>query len=69
MESLTDERPHIVIEFKQGDELDALKADALEQIINQKYYAGLKGEILCVGIAHNNKKCAIAHKTVKALPK
>ena len=66
MESLSAERPHIVIEFKQGGDIDALKEEALQQILDNEYHAGLKGEVLCVGVAHDKKRCAVAHKTVIA---
>jgi hypothetical protein len=64
MESFSDERPNVVIEFKQGSDLAVLKEDALRQIIKKRYYDGLKGEILCVGIAHDKKMCDIAYKTL-----
>jgi hypothetical protein len=63
MESLSAGHPHIVIEFKQGEDIEALKEDALKQIFENVYYAGLEGEVLCVGIAHDKKRCAIAHRT------
>lgn len=54
---------HIIIEFKQGKDIDNLKNVALQQILDEKYYAGLSGEVLCLGIAHDIKRCAIAcHK-------
>lgn len=62
MESLSKERPHIIIEFKQGEDIDTLKDEALEQILENKYYSGLNGDILCLGIAHSKKNCSIAHK-------
>jgi hypothetical protein len=65
MESLSEERPHIIIEFKQGEALDALKDDALNQILEKQYYEGLKGDALCIGIAHNSKQCAMAHKIIR----
>ena len=65
MESLSVmNRPHIVIEFKQGEAIDELKEEALRQIIDNQYYSSLHGDILCIGIAHNKKKCAMAHKTI-----
>ena len=64
MESLSAGRPHIVIEFKQGEAVDALKEEALRQILDNQYYSSLHGEILCIGIAHDKKKCSIAHKTL-----
>ena len=65
MESLSSERPHIVIEFKQGEALDELKEKALQQIIDNQYYGGLRGDILCIGIAHDKKRCAYAHTYIK----
>jgi hypothetical protein len=64
MESLSAERPHIVIEFKQGKDIETLKEAALRQILDNRYYDGLSGECLCIGIAHNKKKCAIAFETI-----
>ena len=64
MESLYSDRPHIVIEFKQGEEINELKETALRQILDNRYYGSLRGEILCIGIAHNKKKCLMAHKTI-----
>jgi hypothetical protein len=69
MESLSAERPHILIEFKQGEDIEALKEDALNQIFDNEYYAGLEGEVLCVGIAHDKKRCAIAHRIRSAAAK
>jgi len=60
MESLFPERPHIVIEFKQGEDVNTLKEEALAQILDKKYHQGLDGDCLCIGIAHNIKECAIA---------
>jgi hypothetical protein len=65
MESLfPSERPHIVIEFKQGEDIEKLKQDALIQITDKKYYTGLKGEVLCIGMAHNIKECDYAYKSI-----
>jgi hypothetical protein len=58
------ERPHIVIEFKQGEDIEKLKQDALMQITDKKYYTGLKGEVLCIGMAHNIKECDYAYKSI-----
>ena len=66
MESKSKGRPHIVIEFKQGEAVESLKEEALQQIVDNQYYAGLEGEVLCVGIAHDKKKCDLAYKTVNA---
>ena len=51
--------------LKQGDNLDKLKQEALQQILDKKYYAKLKGKVLCVGIAHDKKKCELSHKEIE----
>lgn len=56
--------PHIVIEFKQGENLETLANQALEQILDRQYYYGLKGKVLCIGLAHNKKQCSIVHKMI-----
>jgi hypothetical protein len=60
------ERPHIIIEFKQGENIDELKNEALEQILENEYHADLEGEILCLGIAHDKKKCELVSSLVIA---
>ncbi len=62
MESLAKERFHVIVEFKQGENINALKKQALEQIIDKQYYAGLSGKVLCVGIAHDGKRCDIEYE-------
>jgi len=64
MESKDVKRPHIVIEFKQGEDLEKLKYAALAQIKEQEYYAGLNGDVLCVGIAHHKKRCQLVHEQI-----
>ena len=64
MESLSVDRLHIIIEFKQGEDIEGLKDEALRQILDNRYYSGLSGEVLCIGLAHDKKRCAIAHETV-----
>lgn len=56
----------VIIEFKQGKNTELLKEEALQQILQQKYYAGLSGEVLCVGVAHDKKRCGIAYKVIDA---
>ena len=63
--SLSEGRPHVVIEFKQGEEIDELKETALKQILENRYYDNLRGAVLCIGIAHDKKRCAMAYRTVK----
>jgi hypothetical protein len=64
MESRSSDRPHIIIEFKQGEDIERLGQEALDQIISREYYAGLSGQVLCMGIAHDVKRCEIVHRLV-----
>ena len=66
LESLSESRPHIILEFKQGEDIDRLKESALRQILDNQYYSGLHGEVLCLGIAHDKKLCGMAYKTLIA---
>lgn len=58
--------PHIIIEFKQGDHIETLSRNALAQILDNRYYTGLKGEVICIGIAHNKKKCSMISETIQS---
>lgn len=55
-------RPHIIMEFKQGENLEQLSEEALRQIEERQYFAGLSGEVLLMGIAHDKKRCEIRSK-------
>ena len=55
---------HVVIELKQGEDMEGLAKRALEQILEQQYYHALKGNVLCVGLAHNKKQCSLVHKII-----
>jgi len=57
-------RPHVIIEFKQGDDVDKLKQEGLDQIFEKQYYKKLEGRVLCVGIAHNIKRCKLVYEEV-----
>jgi len=57
-------RPHVIIEFKMGDDVDKLKQTGLEQIFEKRYYKQLKGRVLCVGIAHNMKRCELVYEEI-----
>lgn len=48
----------LLAEISEIDGLD------LQQILDQKYYTGLSGEVLCVGVAHDKKRCSMAYKTI-----
>lgn len=56
---------HIVMEFKQGEELEQLAGDAVKQIKDRQYCAGLAGDILLMGIAHRKKECVIRTEIVQ----
>ena len=64
MKSKDAKRSHIIIEFKQGSDVEKLKHEALEQIEEKEYYAGLTGDVLCVGVAHAKKRCELIHKLI-----
>ena len=55
---------NVILEFKQGEDINHLKEEALQQILEQKYYTGLSGEVLCVGVAHDKKRCSVMHKVI-----
>ncbi len=59
LEAKKPDKPNFVIEFKQGENIDQLAKDALEQIHEKAYSAGLKGETILMGIAHDLKHCQI----------
>lgn len=45
-------------------EISGIDGLDLQQILDQKYYTGLSGEVLCVGVAHDKKRCSMAYKTI-----
>lgn len=65
LEALSPGHVSVIVEFKQGDQIDKLKQEALAQILEQKYYTGLKGEVICVGLAHDKKRCGMVYETIK----
>lgn len=65
LEALIPAHSHVIIEFKQGEDLERLREEALQQIIDNQYYTGLSGEVLCVGLAHDKKRCSMVHKIMK----
>lgn len=60
LSALSPKNPSVIVEFKQGEDIGRLKEEALEQILDNKYYTGLTGEVLCVGLAHDKKRCDVA---------
>lgn len=65
LESLISSNSHVIIEFKQGEDLERLKEEALQQILNNQYYINLKGEVICIGLAHDKKRCSMVYKTMQ----
>ncbi len=62
MKALKPALSHVVVEFKKGRAVERLSKEALQQILDKQYYAGLTGEVICIGLAHDKKKCALVHK-------
>lgn len=67
LESKLSGHPSIIVEFKQGENLELLKEEALKQILDNRYYTGLSGEVICVGMAHNGKRCNMIYKTINVI--
>lgn len=65
LESKIPGNPSIIVEFKQGEDLERLKAEALEQILDNRYYTGLSGEVICVGMAHDKKRCTMVYRPLR----
>lgn len=65
LKSLKTSLPNVIVEFKQGKNIEELKEIALRQIIEKEYYVGLEGEILCIGLAHDKKQCAVSYKILR----
>ena len=64
LQSLSPKNINVIVEFKQGEDIAQLKEQALQQILDNQYYTGLSGEVLCVGIAHNKKHCEMTYKVI-----
>lgn len=64
LRALTAKGANVILEFKQGEDIEQLKEQALMQILEKKYYTGLSGEVLCVGVAHDKKRCGAAHRVI-----
>ena len=58
-------KPNFVFEFKQGEDIESLAKEAMKQIHEKQYDAGLKGETILLGIAHNLKHCQIVSEIRK----
>mgnify|MGYP005937760523 CR=1 FL=1 len=64
LQTLSPKNINVIVEFKQGENIEQLKEEALRQILDNRYYAGLSGEVLCMGIAHNKKRCEMAYQVI-----
>ena len=55
---------NIILEFKSEENvnLETSANKALKQIEDKKYYSGMKGDVLMIGIAHKGKECMVKHK-------
>ena len=62
----TEEKPNIIMEFKytkdENKELRELAREGLEQIGQKDYAAGLRGEVVCIGLGHRGKEAEIEWK-------
>lgn len=65
LQALSPKNLNVIVEFKQGEDMEKLKEEALQQIIDNQYYTGLTGEVLCIGLAHDKKRCSMAHSIIK----
>lgn len=63
LRALKKDKPHIIMEFKytkdRDKDLKELADEALEQIREKGYAAGMEGEVLCVGLGHCGKNVEI----------
>jgi len=60
----TDQRPNIIIELKQGKNIEKLKEKALKRAEEKISYIELSGNVLCVGFAHNKNEFETAHELI-----
>ncbi len=44
--------------------MEQLKKEALNQILENEYFAGISGEIICVGLAHDKKRCEMEYQVL-----
>ena len=64
LQALSPKNLNVIIEFKQGENIEQLKEEALKQISDNRYDTGLSGEVLCVGVAHDKKRCDLAYRVI-----
>jgi hypothetical protein len=67
MESRSDAYPHVVIEFKKGEEQDLqrLSQEALRHILEKVVIARVSGKTFCLGLAHSRKKCVVSYDVAR----
>ena len=58
---------NIILEFKSEENLtlETSANNAIKQIEDEKYYAGMKGKVLMLGIAHRGKECKVNNKMIE----
>jgi len=64
LKALSTANPNVIVEFKQGEDINRLKEEALKQILDNKYHTGLTGEVLCIGLAHDKKRCDVSYQII-----
>lgn len=67
LQALSPTHINVIVEFKQGENMERLKEEALQQILDNRYYTGMKGEVLCIGLAHDKKRCSLAYQVLNTL--
>lgn len=65
LRALNNKYINVLIEFKEGKNVEQLAAVALKQIHDKRYYVNLEGETLLLGIAHNKKQVHIEYEIIK----
>ena len=62
------DRPNIIMEFKYTKEekkdLGELAEEALDQIAEKEYAAGMTGGILCIGLGHRGKEAEVKYREI-----
>lgn len=66
LQAVSPDHISVIVEFKQGEDIKKLKEEALQQILDNRYYTGLTGEVLCIGLAHDKKRCDLAYKILNS---
>lgn len=69
LKSLRPTHGHMIIEFKQSKKtkLGAEAQKALKQIKEKEYDVDLTGEVICIGLAHDKKRCEMVYEVIQKL--